>query len=341
MDVYIEKPMCLTIAEGRTMVKAARKLQARHPGRHAAAVDADQQLGQRPGQERRASARSRPCWRRTSSARSAGRRPRRADVKGPVEQLVGHLDQPGRTAALRSGDPPRLGPVVGLRRRRAVLRRDRLGHPLLRPDQPRPGHRRHRPGRSPAGRAGRPIATRASSSAADGRRRRDRRHGRRRHRHRLSRHGQARRPAGQGDHEVRQRHRVASCTSTATAAPAWARSSSARRARSRSTATSWPAIPRNSSARRTTPARTSGRRPPTTSRTGSSASRAASRATPTSRSASGPRRSATWSTSSATSAASARRSKWDPVAERFTNCDEANKLLDRPRRKGYELPAIG
>jgi predicted dehydrogenase len=33
--------------------------------------------------------------------------------------------------------------------------------------------------------------------------------------------------------------------------------------------------------------------------------------------------------------------KWDPVAERFTNCDAANKLLDRPRRKGYELPQIG
>ena len=30
--------------------------------------------------------------------------------------------------------------------------------------------------------------------------------------------------------------------------------------------------------------------------------------------------------------------KWDPVAEQFTNCDEANKLLNRPRRKGYELP---
>ena len=30
--------------------------------------------------------------------------------------------------------------------------------------------------------------------------------------------------------------------------------------------------------------------------------------------------------------------KWDPVAERFTNCDEANLLLSRPRRKGYELP---
>jgi predicted dehydrogenase len=33
--------------------------------------------------------------------------------------------------------------------------------------------------------------------------------------------------------------------------------------------------------------------------------------------------------------------KWDPAAERFTNCDQANKLLDRPRRKGYELPSIG
>lgn len=32
---------------------------------------------------------------------------------------------------------------------------------------------------------------------------------------------------------------------------------------------------------------------------------------------------------------------WDPVAERFTNCDEANRHLSRPRRKGYELPSIG
>ena len=31
---------------------------------------------------------------------------------------------------------------------------------------------------------------------------------------------------------------------------------------------------------------------------------------------------------------------WDPVTERFTNCDEANKLLDRPRRAGYELPDL-
>ena len=32
--------------------------------------------------------------------------------------------------------------------------------------------------------------------------------------------------------------------------------------------------------------------------------------------------------------------KWDPAAERFTNCDEANKLLERPRRAGYELPKV-
>ena len=33
--------------------------------------------------------------------------------------------------------------------------------------------------------------------------------------------------------------------------------------------------------------------------------------------------------------------KWDPVAERFTNSDAANKLLERPRRKGFELPELG
>ncbi|RIK73408.1 MAG: gfo/Idh/MocA family oxidoreductase [Planctomycetota bacterium] len=35
------------------------------------------------------------------------------------------------------------------------------------------------------------------------------------------------------------------------------------------------------------------------------------------------------------------RLSWDPAAERFTDCDEANALLSRPRRSGYELPAIG
>ncbi len=32
---------------------------------------------------------------------------------------------------------------------------------------------------------------------------------------------------------------------------------------------------------------------------------------------------------------------WDPAAERFTNCEEANQMLSRPRRAGYELPKIG
>ncbi|MCL2347378.1 MAG: Gfo/Idh/MocA family oxidoreductase [Planctomycetaceae bacterium] len=32
---------------------------------------------------------------------------------------------------------------------------------------------------------------------------------------------------------------------------------------------------------------------------------------------------------------------WDPVKERFTNNDKGNEMLSRPRRKGYELPSLG
>lgn len=32
--------------------------------------------------------------------------------------------------------------------------------------------------------------------------------------------------------------------------------------------------------------------------------------------------------------------RWDPKAERFTNSELANSMLDRPRRKGYELPKV-
>lgn len=32
--------------------------------------------------------------------------------------------------------------------------------------------------------------------------------------------------------------------------------------------------------------------------------------------------------------------KWDPEAERFTNCDEGNAMLARSRREGYEIPRI-
>lgn len=34
-----------------------------------------------------------------------------------------------------------------------------------------------------------------------------------------------------------------------------------------------------------------------------------------------------------------RRLRWDPVREEFSGDDEANRLLARPRRTGYELPA--
>ncbi|MCC7155706.1 MAG: Gfo/Idh/MocA family oxidoreductase [Bryobacterales bacterium] len=33
--------------------------------------------------------------------------------------------------------------------------------------------------------------------------------------------------------------------------------------------------------------------------------------------------------------------RWDPAAEKFLNDAEADKLLSRPRRKGYELPKVG
>jgi predicted dehydrogenase len=35
-----------------------------------------------------------------------------------------------------------------------------------------------------------------------------------------------------------------------------------------------------------------------------------------------------------------RKLQWDPAKEQFVGDDEANKLVDRPRRKGYELPAV-
>ena len=35
-----------------------------------------------------------------------------------------------------------------------------------------------------------------------------------------------------------------------------------------------------------------------------------------------------------------RRLRWDPAKEQFVGDEEANKLLFRPRRKGYELPKV-
>jgi predicted dehydrogenase len=33
--------------------------------------------------------------------------------------------------------------------------------------------------------------------------------------------------------------------------------------------------------------------------------------------------------------------RWQPKRERFANCDEGNEMLSRPRREGYELPELG
>jgi hypothetical protein len=35
-----------------------------------------------------------------------------------------------------------------------------------------------------------------------------------------------------------------------------------------------------------------------------------------------------------------RRLRWNPQKEQFAGDEEANMLLSRPRRKGYELPNI-
>jgi hypothetical protein len=35
-----------------------------------------------------------------------------------------------------------------------------------------------------------------------------------------------------------------------------------------------------------------------------------------------------------------RRLRWDPAREMFPDDDDANSFLDRPRRKGWELPEV-
>ena len=35
-----------------------------------------------------------------------------------------------------------------------------------------------------------------------------------------------------------------------------------------------------------------------------------------------------------------RKLRWDPKKEQFVGDEEANRLLNRPHRKGYELPRV-
>ena len=93
MDAYIEKPMCLTIAEGRAMVNAAQEIQveSRKSGRNS--VRCRSTIGPAIWSRTARLARSTPCWRPTSWARSAGPRPRLPMSRGPVE----HGGTPGPT----------------------------------------------------------------------------------------------------------------------------------------------------------------------------------------------------------------------------------------------------
>ena len=223
-----------------------------------------------------------------------------------------------------------------------MLRRDRLGRPFLRPDQPRPGHRRHRPGRKSCWKSRSPSATPASSpgktvggvppgetgdidTGTD------------------YQAGQARRrPAGQGDHEVRHRHRAEAAPGRRPR-PRPGRDLRRREGQDRDQPQQAGQQSQGTSPlARTTPAPTAAPKRPITSRTGSSASRAASPATPTSRSASGRRRSATWSTSSATWAASASRCTGtrppsvSPTATRPTSSSRRAAKATSCRRWGEE-----
>ena len=129
MDTYIEKPMCLTIAEGREMVNAARKYEHRDAGRDAAAFDADQQLGQRPGEERRVG--QVQDGHRTELRRTAPLdRDHYGGRQGTGGALVGPVDQPGRTATARPRGCSLAGPSGGITTAAACASASPAGAPI-------------------------------------------------------------------------------------------------------------------------------------------------------------------------------------------------------------------
>ena len=100
MDVYIEKPMCLTIAEGRAMVDAARKYnRVTQVGTQQRSMPINNWASDlvKNGALGQDSDRDRPQLRRP---RAVDRPARRADARRRQRQLVGRLDQSGRVAAV-------------------------------------------------------------------------------------------------------------------------------------------------------------------------------------------------------------------------------------------------
>ena len=154
LDTYIEKPMCLTIAEGRAMVRAARK------------YGVVTQVGTQQ--------RSMPINNWASDLVKNGAIGKIRVVLAPnfvgpepwTSQPAQPLPSGGRKgwwelwtsqaplAPLPPAHPLRLVALVGLRRRWTVLRRHRLGHPCVRPDPTRSRHGRNRPGGSVVDRTG-------------------------------------------------------------------------------------------------------------------------------------------------------------------------------------------
>ena len=162
MHAYIEKPIALTVSEGRAMVRAARKFQrVTQVGTQQRSMPINNWASDlvKNGGDRQGAHRARPELHRPDPLDEDLHQGHQAAGRA----VVGRLDEPDRVAALRGRAASRLGNVVGLRRRRQLLRRDRLGRPFLRPDQPRPGHRRHRARLDPPGRGRGGPAPRASS----------------------------------------------------------------------------------------------------------------------------------------------------------------------------------
>ena len=193
MDVYIEKPMCLTIAEGRAMVNAARKYnrvtqvgtqQRSMPiNNWASDLVKNGALGKvltviAPnfvGPERWTDQPPSRCP--TAAAATGG-------TSGPTRPSCGRIIRELHHGWDRWWDYDGGGHCFGVTGW-GTHSYDQINRGL--------GHRRHRPGRGAPGRAGQGDATPASSPRNCGPADIDRR---RRHRHGLSRHGQARAARG-------------------------------------------------------------------------------------------------------------------------------------------------
>ena len=149
MDVYIEKPMSLTIAEGREMVKPARKHRVTQVGTQQRSMPMNNWASDLV--KNGAIGKVKTVLAPNSSARALDPQPGQPMPEGG-RRLVGRLDQPGRDAPYHR-TAIRLGPLVGLRRRRRCFGVTGWGtHCYDRFSGP--GHRRDRPGRGPARRAG-------------------------------------------------------------------------------------------------------------------------------------------------------------------------------------------